>query len=65
MILESLEVPLDELERRTGWAVKPEGACKGAVCVPLPERDPAAATVDARFIEAAAPEHPSLKPTGL
>jgi peroxiredoxin len=25
-----------ELERRTGWAVKPVGACKGEVCVPLP-----------------------------
>ena len=29
-------VAADELERRTGWAIKPEGACKGDACVPLP-----------------------------
>ena len=35
MILERLDVPPAELESRTGWAVKPEGACRGEVCVPL------------------------------
>ena len=37
MILTSLDIDKDELERRTGWAVTPEGACKDARCVPLPD----------------------------
>ena len=36
MILKTLVVDTKELERRTGWVIKPEGACKGALCVPLP-----------------------------
>jgi hypothetical protein len=36
MILESLRVDPAELERRTGWSIKPEGACKEERCVPLP-----------------------------
>ena len=36
MILETLQLDSGELERRTGWSIKPEGACKGARCVPLP-----------------------------
>ena len=36
MILERLDAAPAELERRTGWAIKPEGACRGDVCVPLP-----------------------------
>ncbi len=35
MILETLEVSLPELELRTGWQFKPEGACKGDRCVPM------------------------------
>ena len=37
MILTSLDVSADELERRTGWAMKPQGACKGHRCVPVPD----------------------------
>ncbi len=35
MILETLEIDSVELERRTGWQIKPQGACKGERCVPL------------------------------
>ncbi len=35
MILESLDVDVAEFERRTGWAIKPQGACKAEMCVPL------------------------------
>ena len=37
MILDELTVPIGEFEARTGWASKPEGLCKGDVCVPAPE----------------------------
>ena len=42
MILTSLAVSPGEFERRTGWAIKPEGACRDDRCVPLPgvARDP-------------------------
>jgi hypothetical protein len=36
VILERLDVPPPELEARTGWSIKPEGACRGDQCVPLP-----------------------------
>ena len=37
MITEALDVPVDRFQRDTGWQLKPEGACKGEICVPLPE----------------------------
>jgi hypothetical protein len=36
MILEGLAVDAEAFAARTGWAIKPEGACRGEVCVPLP-----------------------------
>ena len=36
MILENTRVDPTELQRRTGWAIKPEGACKDERCVLLP-----------------------------
>jgi hypothetical protein len=36
MLLTDTVVDAVDLERGTGWSVKPEGACKGEHCVPLP-----------------------------
>jgi len=35
MILESPELTVESVERETGWAITPEGACRGGVCVPI------------------------------
>jgi hypothetical protein len=46
VIIDRLDVSAEEFQAATGWEVKPEGACKGEVCVPLDEGDfdlPAAA----------------------
>jgi hypothetical protein len=37
VILDELAIDAGVFEARTGWAIKPQGACKGEVCVPLPE----------------------------
>ena len=36
MLLEQLRVSVDEFEAGSGWSLKPQGACRGEVCVPLP-----------------------------
>ena len=36
MLLERLRVPVAEFEAGSGWSLKPQGACRGEVCVPLP-----------------------------
>ncbi len=36
MISTTLEFTPGELKSRTGWEIKPQGACKADVCIPLP-----------------------------
>ena len=36
VILETLDLTPEAFAEATGWAIKPEGACKGEICVPLP-----------------------------
>jgi hypothetical protein len=50
MITPTLEVERDELRARTGWEIKPEGACKGDVCVPLHGRLLEGDTVDLEML---------------
>jgi hypothetical protein len=37
MILDEPRVHRDQFTARTGWRFEPEGACRGDLCVPLPE----------------------------
>jgi hypothetical protein len=46
VILERLDIDSATFERGTGWAINPEGACKGDVCVPLPNGFEVTDTVD-------------------
>lgn len=48
MILDTLQIDPAAFEARTGWAIKPEGACKGIHCVPLPESN--GTRLDARML---------------
>jgi hypothetical protein len=35
MVVDRLDIEVGVFETATGWQIKPEGACKGDVCVPL------------------------------
>ncbi len=37
MITTTSDISAEEFASGTGWDIKPEGACKGEVCVPLPD----------------------------
>ena len=46
MILDRLDVDAAAFTAATGWELKPQGACKGDACVPMP---PEATTADGRI----------------
>ncbi len=46
MITTTPDVSAEEFAAGTGWDIKPEGACKGEVCVPLPDGYSAAHAAD-------------------
>jgi hypothetical protein len=46
VIIDDLAIDPEIFTARTGWEMKPEGACKGEVCAPLP---PDARTADGRL----------------
>jgi hypothetical protein len=37
MITGSLDIGVEQFAAGTGWEIKPEGACKSDICVPLPD----------------------------
>jgi hypothetical protein len=50
VILSTLDVDVASFEARTGWAIKPQGACKAEMCVPMPKEGSDAATIDAAVL---------------
>ena len=49
---ERLWLPEADLEAATGWSMRPEGLCRGSVCVPIPpHRRDTLAPVHDRLVE--------------
>lgn len=46
MILDTLDIDAERFQAGSGWEIKPEGACKGDVCVPLPDGFSVASTAE-------------------
>jgi hypothetical protein len=50
VLIERLRVPLAEFEPASGWSLKPQGACRGDICVPLPADAVEDGMVDVRAV---------------
>lgn len=46
MLVDTLDIDAAAFHAGTGWEIKPEGACKGEVCVPLPDGFDLASTAE-------------------
>jgi len=46
MLITRDRVSVAEFERGTGWEIRPEGACRGDLCVPIADHDPGALDVE-------------------
>jgi hypothetical protein len=49
MLLTQLTMTTSDFETATGWASKPEGLCKGDMCVPAPEATTGDGSVDVKI----------------
>ncbi len=50
MLLTTLSPSPDEFFEQTGWEAKPEGLCRGEVCVPSPDARRADGTIDVAIV---------------
>lgn len=50
VLLTSTITDPDSFEDATGWAIKPQGACRGEVCVPLPGQARAEGGIDVAVV---------------
>ena len=67
MITTTRDVAAEDFAAGTGWEIKPEGACKGEICVPLPDGYSASHAADrlGMAVVNLALDHPLLFLVGL